>query len=68
MPHTRVASGAMSASAAGNVMVAAYLNELRLSAVAIRYITETPPEKIKWLGFHEARSVGIDVRLAGRPP
>jgi len=66
-PYTRN-SGAVSVSASGNALVRAYLNELGLSAVAIQYITETPPEKMKWLGFLEARHVGIEVRRAGQPP
>jgi len=66
-PYTRGSGGAIaSASAAGNALVSSYLNELGLSAAAILYITETPPEKMKWLGFLEARNVGIEVRRAGQ--
>jgi hypothetical protein len=66
-PYTRD-SGVVLASPFGNALVRAYLNELGLSAAAIQYITETPPEKMKWLGFLEARNVGIEVRRAGQPP
>ncbi len=66
-PFTR-GSGVISVSAVGNAAVIRYLNELGLSAAATLYITKTPPEQMKWLGFLEARSVGIDVRRAGRPP
>jgi len=64
----RPGGGIISASPAGNAFVAAYLKELGLSKQAIIYITETPPEKLKWLGFLEARKVGIEVLRAGRPP
>lgn len=68
-PYLRGPSGGIaSASPAGNAYVVAYLNELGLSKEAIIYITETPPEKLKWLGFLEARKVGIEVLRAGRPP
>jgi hypothetical protein len=68
-PYTRAPGGGIaSASPAGNALVAAYLNELGLPKKAILYITETPPEKLKWLGFLEARTVGIEVQRAGRPP
>ena len=68
-PYFRAPGGGIaSASPAGNALVAAYLNGLRLSPEAIHYITETPPEKLKWLGFLEARKVGIEVQRAGRPP
>jgi hypothetical protein len=66
-PYAR-RSGVISVSAVGNAAVIAYLNELGLSAAATRYITKAPPEQMKWLGFLEARSVGIEVRRAGRPP
>lgn len=61
-------SGVVSGSASLNAVVRAYLNELGLSAVAIQYITETPPENVKWLGFLEARRVGIEVFRAGQLP
>jgi hypothetical protein len=39
----------------GQAFVKQYLHELGLSEPATVYITETPPQKLKWLGFREAR-------------
>ena len=68
-PYFRGPGGSiLAASRTGLAFVAEYLHELGLSKAAIHYITETPPEKLKWLGFLEARTVGIEVQRAGRPP
>jgi hypothetical protein len=68
-PYLRAPGGGiLAASPAGQNFVKQYLNELGLSTQAIVYITETPPQKLKWLGFLEARTVGIEVQRAGRPP
>jgi hypothetical protein len=68
-PYFRGPNGTiLSASPVGLAFVTEYLHELGLSERAIVYITETTPEKLKWLGFLEARAVGIEVQRAGRPP
>ena len=46
----------------GNALVGAYLNQLGLPSSAVVYITETPPNEIRWLSRTDARKVGIDVR------
>jgi len=67
-PYFRGPAGSIIAAPLGQAFVKQYLHELGLSEPATVYITETPPQKLKWLGFLEARMVGIDVQRAGRPP
>jgi len=47
----------------GNALVGAYLNKIGLPYSAVRYITETPPDSIKWLSISDAEKHGIDVTL-----
>ena len=47
-------------TAEGNAMVGAYLNRLRLSYAAIRYLTSTPPDSIRWLDCKALDDYGIE--------
>jgi hypothetical protein len=49
-------------SSAGNAIAGAYLNQLGLPTSAIIYITDTPPDGMKWLNFADAQRVGIEVK------
>src|SRR6516165_9301012 len=49
-------------SSAGNAIAGAYLNQLGLPMSAIIYITDTPPDGMKWLNFADAQRVGIEVK------
>ena len=54
-------------SSAANAVIGAYLNQLRLSASAIVYITSSPPEGMQWLNLADARRFGIDVQPVDQP-
>ena len=60
--------GQPSVSSTGNALVGAYLNQLGLPTSAVVYITEAPPEGMRWLSFADAQHFGIDVRRAEIPP
>ena len=45
--HAASAAGVVSSD--GNAVVGAYLREIGLDFKAIRYVTQTPPEKMEWL-------------------
>jgi hypothetical protein len=47
-------------SGAANVLVAAYLKELRLPRRAIAYFTGAPPEHLYWLTIDAAHNLGIE--------
>jgi len=49
-------------TAAGNALIGAYLNQLGLPMSAVIYISETPPDQIRWLTFADALKHGINVR------
>lgn len=50
-----------SADSVGNALVGAYLGQLGLTPVAIRYVTEAQPDGMQWLTFADAEAVGIEV-------
>lgn len=47
----------------GNALVGAYLARLGLSDPAIRYLTETPPDDMLWLGPERLLAMGIPVSV-----
>jgi hypothetical protein len=49
-------------TSAGNALVGAYLNQLGLPTAAVVYITEVPPDQIRWMTGAEAQAQGIEVK------
>ena len=48
-------------SGAGNALVGAYLNQLGISSDAIAYMTEAPPDQLRWLTLADARRLNLEV-------
>ena len=59
---TGIASGLWSA------MEGAYLTRLGFSYSAIRFFTETPPNRLQWLTPERARQFGITIHVYSAPP
>lgn len=54
-------------TSAGNALVGAYLSQLGLPSAAVVYITEPPPDSIRWLTAADAQQYGIDVKVLSLP-
>ena len=54
-------------TSAGNALIGAYLSQLGLPSAAVVYITEPPPESIRWLTAADAQQYGIDVKVLSLP-
>jgi hypothetical protein len=61
--HAAFSKSDRQVTSAGNALVGAYLNQLGLPSSAVVYITETPPNDIRWLSLADAQKVGIEVKL-----
>jgi hypothetical protein len=59
--HSVYFQGTLQSSPSGNAMMGAYLRDLGFKLDTIRYLTETPPEKMEWLTFEKAKQYDIDV-------
>ncbi len=61
-----------SVSSVGNAIVGAYVNALGLPEAVVEYVTEAPPDDMKFLTFSDASEIGMPVkrlvrRAASRP-
>ncbi len=54
-------------TSSGNALVGAYLSQLGLPSAAVVYITEPPPNSIRWLTATDATKYGIDVKVLSLP-
>lgn len=54
-------------TSSGNALVGAYLSQLGLPSTAVVYITEPPPNSIRWLTASDAAKYGIDVKVLSLP-
>src|SRR5262249_34005641 len=56
-------SGRARTSSTANAVITDYLRELRLSQSAIDYVTNSPPERLRWLTVAAARELGIEAGI-----
>jgi hypothetical protein len=54
-------------TSSGNALVGAYLSQIGLPSAAVVYITEPPPNSIRWLTATDAAKYGIDVKILSLP-
>lgn len=54
-------------TSSGNALVGAYLSKIGLPSAAVVYITEPPPNSIRWLTATDAAKYGIDVKVLSLP-
>ena len=54
-------------TSSGNALVGAYLSQIGLPTAAVVYITEPPPNSIRWLTATDAAKYGIDVKVLSLP-
>jgi len=59
---SKMDDGVRRESGAGNAQVGAYLNSLRLSDLAVYFVTKAPPHDMTWLTFADATRHGFEVR------
>lgn len=57
----QVWSGDREADVTANAEVGFYLAEVGVSARAVRYITDTPPDSMRWLDADDAAAMGLPV-------
>ena len=61
-----VKNGETTEAGPANALLGAYLGKIGLPDRAVVYITEAPPDRMKWLSSVDAEKMGIDVKkLAG---
>lgn len=54
-------------TSSGNALMGAYLSQIGLPTAAVIYITEPPPNSIRWLTAQDASEYGIDVKILSLP-
>jgi hypothetical protein len=66
--HAASFKGSGQVTSAGNALIGAYVNQLGLPTRAVLYITEVPPDEIRWMTISEAQEQGIDVNKQSEIP
>jgi hypothetical protein len=62
-----VKGGQATEAGAPNALLGSYLGKIGLPDRAVVYITEAPPERMKWLSSADAEKMGIDVKRLASP-